>query len=345
MGFFEEISFDDLSLYNKLFPGRKRFPFGENPRQAYNLTINNMGAMIASHEMNSIPESNDELRVFIVGDSSIWGVLLKPEETIAGQLNSSLKELCIERVIRVYNVGYPTLSLFKDLIVIDSILKYNPDMIIWFVTLESFSFNNQLSSPIVENNQEIVKSVINKYGLLLDGKINEESYWERTLIGRRRDISDIIRLQIYGTMWAATDIDQIYPENYTQASRDFEEDWDFNGLNPPNLPEKTLSFEVIEKAIDKIDQVPIIIINEPILISEGENSHIRYNYYYPVWAYDQYREMLSKRTDERGINYYDFWGLVPENQFTNTSIHLTTYGVSILKREVESIIWQELCSK
>ncbi|HEY59956.1 MAG TPA: hypothetical protein G4N92_04640 [Anaerolineae bacterium] len=146
-------------------------------------------------------------------------------------------------------------------------------------------------------------------------------------------------------MWAATNIDQIYPNNYTQALRDFEMDWSFNGLNPPNLPESSLAFEVIEKAIENIDQVPIIVINEPILVSEGKNSHIRYNYYYPVWAYDQYREMLSQRMDETGINYYDFWDLVPENQFTNTSIHLAPYGVSILRKGVEKIIWQVLCLK
>ncbi len=42
-----------ISLYNGLFPGRERFPFGENPQQAYNFSLYSLEAMFASHRMNT----------------------------------------------------------------------------------------------------------------------------------------------------------------------------------------------------------------------------------------------------------------------------------------------------
>jgi len=38
-----------ISAYNIIFPGRVRLPYGENPDQAYNLNLNNLEAMFASH--------------------------------------------------------------------------------------------------------------------------------------------------------------------------------------------------------------------------------------------------------------------------------------------------------
>ena len=36
-----------LSLYNGVFPGRERLPFGYRPDKAYNLVVNNLDAMLA----------------------------------------------------------------------------------------------------------------------------------------------------------------------------------------------------------------------------------------------------------------------------------------------------------
>ena len=66
-------------------PGRPRLPWGENPQRAYNLTLNNLDAMFASHEITQ-PKQKDEFRVVLIGDSSTWGFLLKPEDTLAAQL-------------------------------------------------------------------------------------------------------------------------------------------------------------------------------------------------------------------------------------------------------------------
>ena len=51
------------SAYNHIFPGRKRLPYGENPERAYNLSLFNLEAMFASHELAGSVKADDEYRV------------------------------------------------------------------------------------------------------------------------------------------------------------------------------------------------------------------------------------------------------------------------------------------
>ena len=108
-----------VSLYNHLFAGRQRFPFGEDSSQSYNLSLFNLDAMFASHVIANEPKPAEEYWVIVLGDSSTWGTLLSPEETLAGQLDAAGMSLCGKK-IHVYNLGYPTISLTKDLLVIIS---------------------------------------------------------------------------------------------------------------------------------------------------------------------------------------------------------------------------------
>ena len=65
-------SLGELTLYNGLIRGRERLPYGENSAESYNLSLNNIPAMISSHSL-SAPKDDDEFRVIIVGDSGTWG--------------------------------------------------------------------------------------------------------------------------------------------------------------------------------------------------------------------------------------------------------------------------------
>ncbi|HRE47244.1 MAG TPA: hypothetical protein PLD47_05915, partial [Aggregatilineales bacterium] len=76
------------SLYNLLVPGRLRLPFGENPDQSYNLSLQNLPAMLASHALHGTPKAADEYRVILIGDSAVWGVLLSNTETLSAQITA-----------------------------------------------------------------------------------------------------------------------------------------------------------------------------------------------------------------------------------------------------------------
>jgi len=105
------VPFDRLSFYNSVFPGRERFPFGET-RESYNLSLFDLDAMFASHVLNGAEKAPDEYRVLLIGDSSVWGTLLTPEQTLAGQLNQNPISAC-GKTVRAYNLGYPTISLTR----------------------------------------------------------------------------------------------------------------------------------------------------------------------------------------------------------------------------------------
>ena len=330
-------SIGKISLYDWLLPQRERLPFSDTPPLAYNLSLFNLEAMFASHEVSADFVEGDELRVFLLGDSSTWGTLLHPEETLAGQLNR-LDLTSPEGIpLRFYNLGYPTLSLSKDLLLLQESLVYEPDLILWLVTLESFPADKQLTSPLVANNPLAVRSLFE--GLDLDPSAYEveelgQSYWESTLFGQRRNLADILRLQLYGVMWWITGIDQYYPESYQEAARDLGEDLAYHGWQEGELTEGQLALEILDAGIETAGQVPLLLINEPILVSQGRNSELRYNFYYPRWAYDQYRSILETYSAQQGLAYLDYWDLVPEDQFTNTAIHTTPHGVSLLAEEL-----------
>jgi len=332
-----------LSAYNLLFPGRQRFPFGEDAAHSYNLSMYNLDAMFASLAVNGARKPPNEYRVLLLGDSSVWGTLLHPAETLAGQIDSAGLALCGKRV-NVYNLGYPTLSLAKDLMVLDQAMRYRPDLIIWPVTLESFPADKQLSSPIVANNPQRVADLIQKYGLKLDANdpaLAKPSFWQRTIVGQRRALADLARLQFYGVMWAATGIDQDYPAKYEPAQRDLDKDDAYHGWQPPALPLDSLSFDILAAGIKAAGKTPVLLVNEPILVSTGRNSDIRYNFYYPRWAYDQYRQALTEKSRQAGWHLLDAWDLAPQSEFTNSAIHLTPQGESQLAGSVMNTLKHE----
>src|SRR5512145_2306080 len=116
------------SAYNAIFPGRARLPYGERPDLAYNLSLFNLEAMFAAHQI-ALPKGADEFRVVLIGDSSTWGFLLKPKETLSALLNAQ-QIMADGKQVRFYNLGYPTMSVTKDLLMLEGALRYQPDLII-----------------------------------------------------------------------------------------------------------------------------------------------------------------------------------------------------------------------
>jgi len=141
-----------ISIYNRLVPGRVRLPYGEDPAADYNLSLFNLEAMFASHEVNG-PAAPGEYRVMLIGDSSTWGFLLRPEETLAERINRNESGR-----LHVYNLGYPTMSATKDLLLLKYAMSYRPDLIVWMVTLESLPQSKQLASPILQQNAAAVRA-------------------------------------------------------------------------------------------------------------------------------------------------------------------------------------------
>ncbi|MAS34149.1 MAG: hypothetical protein CL610_09085 [Anaerolineaceae bacterium] len=321
-----------LSVYNWLVPGRTRLPYGENP-QAYNLSLDNLEAMFASHEIVQ-PKAANEYRIVFIGDSSTWGILLKPDETLTANINVADLTLDSGQQIRAYNLGHPILALSKDFLILDHALAYEPDMIVWLTTLRSFPRNKQFFPPLVQNNSPAIHRLFKQYQLdydLSDPQLADPTFLEQTIIGQRRPLADWLRLQLYGFVWAATGIDQFYPDTYDLRSSDFEVDisWD-DYTEPQTLTGDDLAFDIIAAAQERSGRIPVLLVNEPIFISDGENSHLRYNFWYPRWAYDNYRDTFAQMADTNKWHYVDLWDRIAGSEFTDSPVHLTPEGTSQL---------------
>jgi len=125
----------------------------------------------------------------------------------------------------------------------------------------------------------------------------------------------------------------VYPKDYERAQVDLDASDDFQGLI--SLKDD-LALDVLDAGMSIAPNT--LLVNEPMLISAGANSDIRYNFFYPRWAYDEHRTMLSERAAARNWQYLDLWDLVPMNEFTNSAIHLTPAGETHLADRIAEAI-------
>lgn len=336
-----------LSGYNWLFKGRDRLPYGENPSASYNVSLFQIDAMFASHKIAGRPD-HSSFRVVLIGDSSVWGILLEPKDSLAGLLNAAHYRTDDGALVQVFNLGYPTMSLAKDLMLLDYAMRYDPDLIVWLFTLESFDQKTQLDSALVQHNPARMQSLIKEYGVKQDPndtRFVNLSPWGKTLIQRRRALADILRLQYYGVAWSVTGVDQVYDRVYTPRAVDLAPDDTWHGFRPGSLSETDLAFDILRAGVAAAGKTPVVFVNEPMLISQGENSAIRYNAFYPRWAYDDFRSMLHDVAEQAGWTLIDLWDILPDPAcYTDSAVHLTPSCSSILADRVASAIMQRIDS-
>ncbi len=334
-----------MSVYNVLVRGRERLPYGEHPA-AYNLSLYSIDAMFASHVV-STPKPSGEYRVFLIGDSSTWGILLDNDETLAGMLNAANLQFD-GRNARFYNLGYPILSATKDLLLLDYALRYHPDMVIWLISLDSLPMSDQLRPPLLQNNAANVRDLIARYGLPIDPNdpaLVDPTFIDQTLVGQRRALADWLRLQLFGFAWQNTAIDQVYPD-FNRPTNDFEAgDLAWSTFSEPAaLTHDVLAFAMIDAGRAALDDIPLLIVNEPIYIADGANSDARYNLWYPRWAYDQYRQLLADHANTRDYAFLDVWDFIEPERFTDSPVHYDAVGTRRLSEQL-AVVLSEIASR
>ncbi len=319
-----------LSLYNTVLPGRPRF-----------IQEDDLNLLFGTHEIANSAQIPNEYKVIVLGDSSTWGYLLNPEETFSGVLNSSNLEICHQQPVHVYNLGYPKLSLFKDLILLQEAMKYEPDLIIWMITLNSTLRENE-QHPMVNKNSEVAQELIDKYGLAVEiNSGDDSSLHQKTFLARRNELSRFIQYQLDGIRWESTGEEG--HKKYDPIGLDVKADNTFGGLLPPTLDPYLIQFDILQAGTLIAQNTPVIMVNEPIQIVTGENREIRYNKNYPRWAYDQYRDLMNFQSTERQWNYKDLWNIIPPTEFTDSAVHRTANGEKILAEKIARVILEASC--
>jgi lysophospholipase L1-like esterase len=316
------LNFGRLDVYGALGLKRLRFPYSTHGPEDDALEVGNLDAMFASHIVSQ-PKAANEFRVLLLGDSAAWGLMQQPEQTFPGQLDA-LHLACGNRIVRVYNLSYVRSSSTKDLMILDKAMQYQPDMIIWAITLYTLMPKSRVDHWLIEQNPEELYSLNARFHFL-PKKYPPESTLDR-LLDPQRAMFRVLRYQLYSLVNLATGVDQIQT-GFENVPLVLSSDTKFEGMNPPTVSPDQISIDQVKDFYELTGGVPVLLINEPIMILSGiPNSDVRYNAYYPRWVYDQYRQILTAAAAQNGWNYLDLWNMFPSSSFTNTPLHLNPEG-------------------
>lgn len=338
-----------LSIYNWLVPGRDRVPY-EREVDYYNIShtipiYEDMDAMYQSTRLSQ-PKQPDEFRVFLVGDSSAWGFELRPQETLVGQINDLNLITCDGRKIIAYNAAFPLPYVMKDLLLIDKVIEYEPDLFLWTVTLDGFNNRQTFTRHFLDPYSPRVGGLVEEYdiGNLDTEQMVTQTFWEGTLVGQRDRLKKLFLLQFHGLGWSATGLDYDY-RSYEPLSQDLSDNSQASNDLFDDLNLDKMLFDVLDAGRQRMGGLPLLVVNEPIFIASGRNSDIRYNEFYPRWIYDEYLVYLDEWMKSGQYDYVNAWDLLPSSEFTDSIFHRTPAGEKMLAEFLAPQIQKLSCGK
>jgi hypothetical protein len=323
-----------ITLYNSILPGRLRFPYDDThlPYINYIARVDeDYDAMFGEH-LISRRKPAGEFRLILLGNSATWGFGLPADRVLSEQINRLNIETCDGRIVRAYNLAYPSFYLTRDLLLLDKAMEYQPDLVFWLITLGTLEPNVE-ETALVAPHWKRYGQLADTYDLKLSHfspSIQEPPFWDKTIVGQRKRLKNIALTQLFGVLWAGTGIDNrksTQPEPGIPSS-DVENDLKYMGRSPDESGElfDSLLMDVLSAGFDVAGDVPVVLVNEPIFVAEGKNHLVRYNWYYPRWAYDEYRQFIFEWTREHDHKLLDYWNALPPEDFYDQPIHLRTSG-------------------
>lgn len=327
------------SVYGTLVPKRARFPISTHAPEDAALDVGNLDAMFASHIVSE-PKQDNEFRVLVLGDSAVWGDQIQIDQTLPAQLND-LRLTCGGKQARFYNLSYPRSSATKDLLILDKGLRYQPDMIIWVVTLYTLMPKSRTDHPLIGYNQSALYQLNDRYNFL-PKNYAQQTLWDR-FIEPQVALMHILRYQIYASVPLATQEEQLSASGPIAVPAQLSPDMSFEGMRQQFFRPGLLTMDEVGDAMQMAGNLPFLLVNEPMLIVQGQpNSDIRYNAYYPRWIYDQYRQILGQTASSNGWNYLDLWDQFSPSYFSDTPLHLTPQGEQLMAQAMAPSI-QKVC--
>lgn len=142
------------TLYNHLIPGRSRL-IKDYETDAYRLIDDHVIAQAQP----------DTFNIVVLGSSEIWGLLSLPDESVPAMMDRSGMIAADGRPVRVYNLAFPIADSFKDLIILEAVLRRGIPVDLVIVSMFDYSLGQGGTHIVSASNLVLRRDVITRYRL------------------------------------------------------------------------------------------------------------------------------------------------------------------------------------
>jgi len=333
---------ENLSIYRHLTPTLARLDI---PRDYPTPVAWRLDPLLDAHRIGR-PKPPEEIRVAVLGDSGTFDYFSPAGEAIPGQM-TRLAFRRNGRILRAYNLAYQTPNSLKDLVIARHALSHGVDVVVWFVTL--YDLARDAPSPyrpdvhlILRANAEDLPILQREYGI---------DTWETRLLARQRRWYDPFlfvsgeRYRDHALLLSRSLLDAFVPGDPSDSTLPpkpwvgslplpaqplFSE----RGANDPPMPNSRWRILLAGQDLARRRGVRLLLVNDPIFVSQAPGSGREYNAFYERKIYDRYRATLEEFCRRHGIAYLDLWDAVPSLEYGNTPQHYLPAGNQRVARRV-----------
>jgi len=287
----------------------------------------------------------DELRIFVYGNSAVFGFPLPVEETLGPLLNRQFPEADIPA--HLFNLGFVAAYQIKDALIIHESLKYQPDVIVYALTLSEFNHVRpemaKLRTP--QPGAEVMRQFIGSNARELAAFAEErpaglaaalEAY--RSLPGSSahachflpgdhlRQLGALVRTAVH--LHARSIRTRLFPNHpapqLQTRGRQSRYDCAHTKSEYAQLYRRWTDWNVLTylRQIHQTLGIPIVVVNWPVAHEPIDDC---YNVRYPSAALQQFNNWMERETRTRGMYYVNLQTLLPADDFLD-SLHVSARG-------------------
>ncbi len=281
------------------------------------------------------PAEPGEVRIALIGNSAIYGFPHLPAQTVGGFLNEYLDSHHLPA--HVFNLAMVATYQLRDALVIHEALPYDPDIIVYPVTLSEYAhyapaiYPPQLVEFLASNKETLVALAANPPPGLAEPleiyrTMIEESGTTTSAFTRLREVGAFVRViaqrhaQVVANLLSSVPLTRPPTTRGRQTQYDCKQTvdnlvWQYSNWQDWNI----LSYL---QEVQEQHGVAVLIVNWPVAHEPvGECYNVRYSN--AIVA--EFNQFLEKDTEQRGLRYLDLHGLLPADAFLD-SLHLTPEG-------------------
>lgn len=298
------------------------------------------------------PASKDELRVFLFGNSGIYGFPLSADQTLASVLNRRFEKS--KPPVHFFNLGYVNTYHMKDALILRESLDLHPDIVIFAVTLDDFRrlVDTKWTWSLVQF-FEINRSALRHFaaeeppgvqGALAqqaDANVDLDAATPLTYL---RQIGRMVKVVVRDN---ARDVRRWFEPEYDPDANEFKPSIrTLRGRIEYDCEEVQLQFNRFFKNwksrnvlaylqwIEKTSGVDVIVLNWPTVERPIGSC---YNVRYTKEAYADFNQWVREEALARQLQYLDLHDLLEPPLFFD-SLHPTKFGTMKIANEVDAAV-------